>query len=182
MNLSQMLAASREQVEDDTLDHRPSSQAYLDAERRGDQGTIDWCRLSTEEQVRRSEDRDFERRLARLVQRLADEGMDHERLEILITRERAARKARRRRESEPEPPCKRWREKIDDQTLLAILERTWELCVRDWIRRDPSLMYLASQNARCECRDCDPGGFAMRRAERRGYVDNFGPMSYPEAR
>lgn len=181
MNLSQMLAAPRERVEDDAPDHRPSSSAYLDAERRGDQATMDWCRLPAEEQVRATENRSFERRLTALVQRLADDGVDHASLEQVIQRERARRKARRAQESAVDVPCKNWRVRIDDPGLLELLGRTWAASVRDWIRRDPSLMYIANPSAPCECRACDPAGFRMRLAQR-SHVDEFGPMSYPEAR
>lgn len=180
MNLSQMLAAPRDQAAEEVADHRPSSQAYIDAEKRGDRVMMAFCKSSAEDQVRQKEARDFEHRLTRLVQRLADEGIDHQTLETIIQRERARRQARRRGNEASDVPCKNWRDRVDDPVTLAALERTWRASVHEWARLRPDLVYLGDPRAPCQCRSCDPAGFRMRKAQR-SHVDEFGPMSYPEA-
>jgi len=102
----------------------------------------------------------FIERLAKRTQRLAERGVHRDRLTAYIVHHQKRWAAWRQNAGAtpaPSPPCKHWREKLEqrgcDSSLLAELDRLWLLNVAAWALQHP---YLASPLSSCECHTCAP--------------------------
>lgn len=139
---------------------------------------VDWCKLSSEEQVRAREERAFERRLKAKVQELHQAGWHERRLIAFADEHRARFRTKVRSESLPQVPCKHWRERYegtsDDPVLGSLLDGLWSSSVQSWKLEHP---YLGTPSAACECPQCDPHGAQMRKATKDG-VFELGEMDY----
>lgn len=177
--LSQMLAEPRPSDDFEETSNKPQSPVYLEAQARGDQHTMAWCKLSREDQIASVDREAFERRLQGDAQRHRDAGMSIQELEAGYKRaiDSRARYMRSKSLLEQNTPCKKWRHDVEPGPTRDLMDRLWKTCVADWVRGEPTrLAYLASPSAPCECFKCNPGAFRINKA----HNDEFGPMDYPE--